>query len=364
MMPDVLLLGPMAHPSMLAALGIVPGPAQMLPGRLVGGLRAGLDRHGWPVWQPGQGGIQALPVRPGAALTRYAAIMGLVPAMIGGQRVLGAQAQGPAGVPWDAARWPADLAAETAREVLAQSADLSPAQIATRLPMIGVWADSRLRAAATPGAGGGLVGPAPEDGPDWRLERRDQPYADFFAVEEWRLSHRLISGGWSPQIKRAGFVMGDAVVVLPWDPARDRVMLIDQFRMAPAMRGDRQPWMLEAIAGRIDMGETPEIAARREAMEEAHLPLGQLVPAIHHYPSPGAVAEFLYLYIAITDLPDTAAGIHGLDSEAEDIRSHILPRTRLEQLMAEGQITSGPLVMLAMWLQLNHARLSAELAAV
>lgn len=362
-MPGMLLVGPMADPAMLAALGVVAGPGQVLPGRLVGGLRAGIDRHGWPVWQPGQGGIAALPVQPGPALTRYAAVMGLAPVMIDGQRVLGAQAQGPGGVPWDAARWPADLAAEIAREVLAQPQDMAPAQIALRLPMIGVWADSRLRAAATPAAGGGLVGPAPGgDDPDWRLERRDQPYADFFAVEEWQLRHRLISGGWSPQIKRAGFVMGDAVVVLPWDPVRDRVMLIEQFRMAPAMRGDRQPWLLEAIAGRIDVGETPEIAARREAMEEAHLPMGQLIPTIHHYPSPGAVGEFLYQYIAITDLPDTAAGIHGLDSEAEDIRSHILPRSELQDLMAAGQISNGPLAMLALWLQANHDRLRAEVA--
>lgn len=361
-MSGVLLLGPMAHPAMMAALGLVAGPAQTLPGRLVGGLRAGIDRHGWPVWQPGQGTITAFPVQPGPALTRYAAVMGLAPVITQGLRLLGAQAQGPGGVTWDETRWPADLAAEIAREVLAAPDDLAPAQIAARLPMIGVWADSRLRAAATPAAGGGLVGPQPGDGPDWRLERRDQPYADFFAVEEWQLSHRLISGGWSPQLKRAGFVMGDAVVVLPWDPARDRVMLIEQFRMAPAMRGDRQPWLLEAIAGRIDVGETPEIAARREAMEEAHLPMGRLIPALHHYPSPGAVGEFLYLYIAITDLPDAAAGIHGLDSEAEDIRSHLLPRTRLQDLMAEGQITNGPLAMLGMWLQLNHARLREDLA--
>ncbi|MCB2157335.1 MAG: NUDIX domain-containing protein, partial [Rhodobacteraceae bacterium] len=46
---------------------------------------------------------------------------------------------------------------------------------------------------------------------------------------------------------------------------RDRVLLIEQFRMGPYARGDAEPWLIEAIAGRVDPGETPEDAARREA---------------------------------------------------------------------------------------------------
>ncbi|AUH35006.1 NUDIX domain-containing protein [Paracoccus tegillarcae] len=362
---ELVLVGPMAHPMVRNVLGLTVGREMTLDGRLTGGMRAGIARHGWPVWQQGPGQIAAVAVAPTPALMRYAEVMGLAPVPLQGMRVLGALAQGPGGIPWDDHQWPAHLAAEIAQEVLAQPAQIAAAVIASRLPMIGVWADSRLRAKATPPAGGGLVGPIDhsDDTADWQLVQRSQPYADFFAVEEWRLSHRLISGGWSAEVKRAGFVMGDAVVVLPWDPVRDRVLLIDQFRVAPAMRGDPQPWLLETIAGRIDVGETPEIAARREAMEEARLPLGQLFPAIHNYPSPGAVGEFLYLYVAQADLPDDAAGIHGLDSEHEDIRSHILPREQLQSLTATGQVSNGPLALLAMWLQLNHTRLQQELAA-
>lgn len=364
-MAEFLLVGPMAHPLLREALGLGAGRAVALKGRLVGGRRAGIERHGWPVWQAGEGVLPAIAVEGSPALMRYAEVMGLAPVPLQGARVLGALAQGPGGIPWDDGLWPAALAAEIARDVLAVDPQIASAQVAARLPMIGVWADSRLRAAAMPAAGGGLVGPVPglDGDEDWKLQRRRQPYADFFAVEEWSLQHRLIAGDWSPEVKRAGFVMGDAVVVLPWDPVRDHVLLIDQFRVAPAMRGDRQPWLLETIAGRVDVGETPEIAARREAMEEAGLSLGQLFPAIHHYPSPGAVGEFLYLYVAIADLPSGAAGIHGLDSEAEDIRSHILPRTELEALTASGQVSNGPLALLALWLQVNNARLLAELAA-
>ncbi|MBN8194773.1 ADP-ribose diphosphatase, partial [Bacillus sp. NTK074B] len=86
--------------------------------------------------------------------------------------------------------------------------------------------------------------------------------ARFFAVIEDRLRHRRFGGGMSETVLRAAFLMSDAVTVLPYDPVRDRVMVGEQFRAGPFARGDRNPWSIEAIAGRIDAGEAPETAAR------------------------------------------------------------------------------------------------------
>src|SRR5690606_30651548 len=146
------------------------------------------------------------------------------------------------------------------------------------------------------------------------------------------LRHRLNHGGWSAPLLRAVFMSGDAAVVLPWDPVRDRVMLIDQVRAGPVARGDGAAWLYEAVAGRVDAGETPEAAALREAVEEAGLTIDRLIAGPHHYPSPGAVAEFLYLYVGIADLPDGIEGVGGLASEAEDIRSHLMPRSELTRM--------------------------------
>lgn len=251
----------------------------------------------------------------------------------------------------------ADPAAGTERPRPDAPATRSP----DRLPMQGVWAESRLRAAAGPVSGGEIV--ARRGAEDVRLHERREPYAGFFSIEEWRLSHRTHDGGFTPEIRREVFIAGDAVVLLPWDPLRDRVLVIEQFRVAPALRQDPQPWLLEPVAGRVDAGETVEAAARREAREEADLELRELIPAVHHYPSPGAVAEFLYLYIGIADLPDGVTGVHGLDSEAEDIRSHLLDRAALMRLVDEGAITNGPLAMMALWLDRHAARLRGELSS-
>ena len=188
-----------------------------------------------------------------------------------------------------------------------------------------------------------------------------EPYAKFFAVEEYDLTHRRFDGTFSPQITRAVFISGDAVTVLPYDPVRDRVLLIEQFRAGPFARGDAQPWQLEAIAGRIDPGETPQDAARREAVEEAGLTLGAMLDVAQYYPSPGVFAEYLYSYVAITELPDGAAGVFGVDGEAEDIRGHLMGFDDLMALVASGEVANAPLILTAYWLAARREILRAGL---
>lgn len=356
------LVGPLADPAMLGALGLdMAEPGARLSGALVGGRRAGIAAGDWPALIPDpENQIQTMTVRPGPALWRYAAVMGLTVLDHPRGPLMGVQPRPGDDVRWPRADWLPDLAAAIASEILAAPDRLDPAQVAARLPMIGVWAESRLRAAAGPVSGGGLV---PRRGPDdVRLHARREPHSGYFAVDVWDLSHRTHAGGFTPTVTREGFVMGDAVVVLPWDPVRDRVLLIEQFRFAPALRHDPQPWLLEPVAGRVDAGEQVEDAARREAMEEADLTLDRLFPAVHHYPSPGAVTEYLYLYVGVTDLPDGCTGVHGLDGEAEDIRGHLVSREDLLRMVLDGEISNGPLAMLALWLDRQKDRLRDMLA--
>ena len=263
------------------------------------------------------------------------------------------------GAPWSleewAARWGETVvaAAEEAMRLCAEGVD--PVRMQARYPMMLARAGARLRAAATAPARVRRAA-RPED---LETERHWQPYQNFFAVEEYDLRFRRFDGSMSATVNRAVFISADAAVVLPYDPARDRVLLIEQFRMGPYARGDREPWLLEAIAGRIDGGETPEAAARREAQEEAGLTLRELLPAPHYYPSPSAKSEFLYNFVGLADLPDGIAGLGGLPGEAEDIRAHLMPFEELLELVESGEITAGPLVLLTYWLALRRPGLRA-----
>lgn len=190
-------------------------------------------------------------------------------------------------------------------------------------------------------------------------ESRDMSYANFFAVEERRLRFPKYGGGQSETVLRAGFVMGDAVTVVPYDPVRDRVLVVEQFRFGVFLRGDPNPWALEPIAGRVDPGESTETAVRREAMEEAGVTLGALEPVGNYYPSPGGITEYLYTYVGLADLPDGSAKIAGLEQEAEDIRGVLLGFDALMEAVQSGEIQTGPLLLTAYWLLAHRDRLRA-----
>lgn len=353
----VLLVGPLADPAMMAALELAPaGVAVALPGRLSGGRRAGIALEGWPGWdRAAPGGITAQPVEPNDRLNRYAEILRLQPIEAPEGRVMGAAASVR---PEDGPPNPR-LMAQVAADLLARDPGQPAGAIRARLPMIAWWAASRLRAAAERGA---ALPPGPEGEDRLRVESRREPYGQYFSVESLRLTHRLHQGGWSEPLERAVFVSGDAVVVLPWDPLRDRVLLVDQFRTGPAARGDGQPWIYEPVAGRIDAGETPRSTALREAEEEAGLTLTGLIPAPGFYPSPGIAAEFIYGFIGIADLPDGIATVTGLPAEGEDIRGQLVPRDELMRMVLDGRIVSGPLMILALWLNRMAGELKQGLA--
>ncbi|MFT7310014.1 MAG: ADP-ribose pyrophosphatase [Paracoccaceae bacterium] len=263
------------------------------------------------------------------------------------------------GAPWSLARWEetwAALSLATAADIMAFFGKISAKRVAQRFGVMTARAQARLNAAQSAPV---LMRHRAEPD-DITLERLDTPYAHFFAVEEYHLRHRRFDGTMGTVIERAVFVQSDAVVMLPYDPLRDRVLVIEQFRVGAFGRGDPQPWSIEAIAGRIDGGETPEQAARREALEEAGLSLNALVPIGNYYPSPGAVTEYLYTFIGLADLPDTAAGLGGLASEDEDIRAHVMSFDAFMAMVDHGEAGNGPLVLAALQLARRRTDLRAQ----
>ena len=75
---------------------------------------------------------------------------------------------------------------------------------------------------------------------DAQVLERDAVYEGFFSLEKLRLKHRLFGGGWSQSLSREMFNRGDAVAVLPWDPIRDELILVEQFRPG-ALREQESP---------------------------------------------------------------------------------------------------------------------------
>lgn len=200
---------------------------------------------------------------------------------------------------------------------------------------------------------------APHRPEDVEIVERTVVYDGYTRVDEVRLRHRLHEGGWSPVIKRELIERGHAVAVLPYDPVRDEVVLIRQFRVG-AYGAGRDPWLVEVVAGVIDPGETAEDVARREAVEEAGCAVGELIPICEYYASAGILSETVILYIGITDA-SMVGGIHGLDHEGEDIEAFVLPWDGAWQWVEARRFLDIKIVTGLQWLALNREALRRRL---
>ena len=193
---------------------------------------------------------------------------------------------------------------------------------------------------------------------DVEIIARETLYSGFFSMELYRFRHRLFNGEMSGEIKREIFERGHAAVLLPFDPVRDEVVLVEQIRIA-AYDTSESPWLLEMVAGMIEAGETVEDVARREALEEAGLEVGRTKPILSYLASPGGTSERLSILVGEVDA-STAKGIHGLAEENEDIRVHVVSREQAYQWVEEGKIDNAASVIALQWLQLHYQTLRNE----
>lgn len=237
----------------------------------------------------------------------------------------------------------------------AEIAALDPAPVGGALqdqgPMIDHRAAASLRASGTPATL--RTRAAPED---FEFRRMEPPAGRFFRFERLEVDHRRFDGGRARGLGREVMVGADAALVLPYDPDRDRVLLVEQFRAGPARRGDPQPWILEPVAGLVDAGETPEQAARREAQEEAGLELEGLERMFEGYASPGNATDHFFAFLALCDLPDGRQSTGGLESEQEDLKLHLLPFEEAMGLIETGEANAMPLISMLLWLDRWRAR--------
>lgn len=364
--------GPLCHQPLLEV--VISRVVSTSPAFLAGYTTHRAKDANYPILRPKAGDevqgvlVEDLTEKERARLDIYEKVFGYSSQVVTVRSVLGdvsavtymPDAPNPTELPWNLLTWTAQwgrAAAQAAHEVIYLADKRSPEEITARYPQMLLRAASHVRAAA----GGPTTIRRSSSLEDVAVREWQQPYAKFFALEEMDLRFRRFDGKMSEEVNRAVMISGDAASVLPYDPERDRVLLIEQFRAGAYARGDSQPWLLEPIAGRVDPEETPEEAAKREGLEEAGLTFSSLIPVASYYPSPGAKSEYMYSYIGIADLPGELTGkIYGLEHEAEDIRTHILSYDELMKLIKTTEAQNGPLLISALFLAQERLRLRGD----
>jgi ADP-ribose pyrophosphatase len=188
----------------------------------------------------------------------------------------------------------------------------------------------------------------------WEKLSHKTLYRGFFRLEEYKLRYERFAGG-SDTVTREIFERGDAVAVLPYDPVRDEIVMVEQFRPG-AVRHPGSPWLIELIAGMLDGTQTPEQTARREALEEAGCAVTDIFPVYRYLVSPGGTTEATTLFVGRTDTSGLG-GLHGLPEEHEDIKVHVLGASQALELLTRGKIENAVTIIGLQWLALNRGAL-------
>lgn len=190
---------------------------------------------------------------------------------------------------------------------------------------------------------------------DVEIIGRETVYRGYFRMDRLTLRHRLFEGGMSETYTRELFERGHAAALLPYDPVRDEVVLIEQFRVG-ALEAPGSPWLMEVVAGIIEDGEDADAVARRETVEEAGLEVADIELISEYLPSPGGCSESITLFVGRVNAA-SADRFAGLAHENEDIRVHRVATDEALALLAGGRINNAAAIIALQWLALNRGQI-------
>lgn len=178
----------------------------------------------------------------------------------------------------------------------------------------------------------------------------------FFKVDRAEVSYERYDGTMSPVVTRLVFERGDSVAVLPYDPQRGEVVLIQQFRY-PAYVRDGNGWLWEIIAGAQEEGRSPEEVARAEALEEAGYSLDALQHVATVYPSPGGASERMHIFVARIGSQGRVGRGGGLAESGEDILVRTFPVEEALRMIEDGRIVDAKTIIALQYLALHREEL-------
>ena len=177
-------------------------------------------------------------------------------------------------------------------------------------------------------------------------------YSGFFKLKKLEFVHQKHDGSWTNQVNREIFSGAHVSTLLPYDPLKKEIILIQQFRAGVLKRYDKD-YLYEIVAGIIDEGENPEEAAARECFEETGCKVNNLTPIQNYFPAPGSSESYYHLYLGEVNSFD-GQRIMGLENENEDILVKSYKVNDVKDMLNEKKIKNGLTLIALQWFFLEY----------
>jgi ADP-ribose pyrophosphatase len=186
----------------------------------------------------------------------------------------------------------------------------------------------------------------------YKIINKKNLYSGFFSLNKYEFIHEKHNGEWTSAVEREVFSGAHVSTLLPYDPIKKEIILIQQFRAGVLSRYD-ESYLLEIVAGIVDECENPEQTAIRECFEETGCEVKKIFPIQSYFPAPGSSESYYHLYLGEIQAFD-GERIKGLEKENEDILVKSFKIDEVRQMLKKKKITNGLTLIALQWFFLEH----------
>ena len=188
----------------------------------------------------------------------------------------------------------------------------------------------------------------------YKIINKKNLYSGFFSMNKYEFIHQKHNGEWTSKVEREIFEGVHVSSLLPYDPIKKEIILIQQFRAGVLSRYDKN-YLYEVVAGIIDEGENPEETAIRECLEETGCVVKKILPIQTYFPSPGSSESYYHIYLGEVNSFD-GERIRGLEKENEDILVKSYKIDEVRQMLKEKKIINGLTLIALQWFFLEYCK--------
>lgn len=174
-------------------------------------------------------------------------------------------------------------------------------------------------------------------------------FNDYFKIKKAKIKHELFDTN-IIEVDRLCFERGDSVAIVIYEKDTDMLLFTNQFRY-PTVK--EKGWILELVAGSIELGDITEERVKKEVEEEIGYKVNEIEFINSFFVSPGGTSERIYLYYSEVDSKNKVFKGGGMKFEKEDIQLVKIKSSDVNEQMKSNKFRDAKTIIGLQWFYLN-----------